>query len=436
MEIIILLILIILNGFFSLSEIAIVSGKTTRLEQMRNAGRKGAATALKLREDSEMFLSAVQVGITLISLITGAYGSVSVSAYLMPLIEMVVVLKPYAYVISISVTMITITYISIVLGELVPKTIALSNPEKVASVVAPIIRFFSKLFYPFVKLLSGSTKLVTSAIGVEKQAEHMTEYELRQMIKTASVEGVIEEEQTDIHENVFHFSDKRAMHLMTHRIEIEWIDLNDSEEILRAEINTCQHSKVICARESLDHLCGVLNTRDYFKATIAGENFSVEDLVVQPVVIHEKTPAPSVLKLLKQNSTHLCVVVDEYGDFEGIVTLHDIMENFIGLIPDEGETEEPHYFVRDDGSVLINGDTPIEILGHIIEDFNVDFEQIDYSTVAGFIIDRINEIPKEGDKLQYHEYEFEIMDMDSNRIDKVLISRKNELEEDRKLDVK
>lgn len=430
MEIFILLILIILNGFFSLSEIAIVSGKTTRLEQMRNAGSKGAATALKLREDSEMFLSAVQVGITLISLITGAYGSVSVSAYLMPIIEMVAVLRPYAYVLSITVTMITITYISIVLGELVPKTIALSNPEKVASIVAPIIRFFSKLFYPFVKLLSGSTKFVTGVIGVEKQAEHMTEYELRQMIKTASVEGVIEEEQTDIHENVFHFSDKRAMHLMTHRIEIEWIDLNDSEEVLRAEINACQHSKVICARESLDHLCGVLNTRDYFKASIAGEKFKVEELVVQPVVIHEKTPAPSVLKLLKQNSTHLCVVVDEYGDFEGIVTLHDIMENFIGLIPDEGETEEPHYFIRDDGSVLINGDTPIEILGHIIEDFNVDFEQIDYSTVAGFIIDRINEIPKEGDKLRYHDYEFEIMDMDSNRIDKVLILRKNEPEED------
>ena len=246
MEIIILSILILFNGFFSLSEIAIVSSKTTRLEQYRSTGKKGAVTALRLRSDSEMFLSAVQVGITLISLITGAYGGISLAENVVPFFAKFDILRPYAHGISIVLIMFLITYFSIVLGELVPKTIALGNPEKVAIRVAPLINFFSKMFYPFVKLLSASTKLITTTFGFEKQSEHMTESELRQMIKTASMEGIIEEGQNDIHEKVFNFSDKRARHLMTHRIEVEWLGLNETEEEIRNEIENCQHSKIVC----------------------------------------------------------------------------------------------------------------------------------------------------------------------------------------------
>ena len=429
MEILVLSILFLFNGFFSLSEIAIVSSKTTRLEQHRGTGHKGAATALKLRAESEMFLSAVQVGITLISLITGAYSGVSLAGNVTPFFEQFDALRPYANGISIVVIMFLITYFSIVIGELVPKTIALGNPEKVAIRVAPLIHFFSKLFYPFVKLLSASTKLITSTFGIEKQSEHMTESELRQMIKTASLEGIIEEGQNDIHEKVFNFSDKRARHLMTHRIEVEWIDLNESEEEIREEIENCQHSKIVCCHDTLDNLAGVLLIRDYYKAILLKKEFKVEDLITQPVVIHEKTSAPIVLKNLKQSSSHFCVVVDEYGDFQGIVTFHDIMENLVGLIPDEGEIEEPDYFVREDKSVLINGDAPIETLTEIIKELDVDFELIDYATVAGFIIDQVNEIPRVGDKIEYLDYTLEIVDMDGNRIDKILITKKQDQEE-------
>ncbi|MHB9057026.1 MAG: hemolysin family protein [Paludibacteraceae bacterium] len=429
MEIVILSILILFNGFFSLSEIAIVSSKTTRLEQYRNSGSKGAAIALKLRSNSEMFLSAVQVGITLISLITGAYSGVSLAENVTPHLEQFDAIRPYANIISIVVIMFLITYFSIVIGELVPKTIALGNPEKVAIRVAPLINFFSKLFYPFVKLLSASTKLITTSFGIQKQSEHMTESELRQMIKTASLEGVIEEGQNDIHEKVFNFSDKRARHLMTHRIEVEWVDLDESEEEIRKDIDNSQHSKIVCCRETLDNLAGVLMIRDYYKAVLERKDFRVADLLVQPVVIHEKTAAPKVLKMLKQNSSHFCVVVDEYGDFQGIVTFHDIMENLVGLIPDEGEIEEPDYFVREDKSVLMNGDAPIEVLSDVISELDVDFELIDYATVAGFIIDQINEIPKVGDKIEYLDYTFEVVDMDGNRIDKILISKKKDQKE-------
>lgn len=425
MELLIILLLILINGFFSLSEIAVISSKETRLNQARLTGSKGAVTALKLRDDSENFLSSVQVGITLVGLITGAYSGISLAGYITPFFDKIDSLRPYSHGISISLIMFLTTYVTIVIGELVPKTIALNNPEKVAVKVAPLINIFSKIFFPFVKLLAVSTTFITNLLGIKKTADSMTETELRQMIKTASLDGVIEKDQTNIHEKVFNFSDKRAIHLMTHRIEVEWIDLEETEEEIRKEIEGYQHNKIICCNGSLDNLVGVLLVKDYYKALISGNDFLVKSLVVQPVVIHENTSAPKVLEQMKHHRTHICVVVDEYGDFEGIITFHDIMENLVGLLPDEGEVVEPDYFVRDDKSVLINGDAPIEVMSSIIDDFDIDFELIDYSTVAGFVIDQINEIPKVGDKINYLDYIIEIVDMDGNRIDKVLIWKTN-----------
>ena len=425
MELIILFILILLNGFFSLSEIALVSSKESMLEQFRQNGKKGADIALKLREDSEKFLSAVQVGITLISLITGAYGGMSLAQNVAPFIAQFESLRPYAPGIAIVIIMFLITYVSIVIGELVPKTVALSNPEKVAVRVAPLINFFSKLFYPFVQLLSTSTSLITKLLGIEKQTEHLTESELRQMIKTASMEGVIEKEQNEIHEKVFYFSDKKAKHLMTHRTEVCWLDLDEPEEDIRKEIFESQHSKIVCCHEALDNFQGILFVKDFYKALAQGDSFKVDDLLLSPIVVHENTSAPKVLEQLRRSNSHFSVVVDEYGDFEGIITLHDIMENLVGYILEEGEENEPDYFVREDKSVLVNGDSPIEVLTEIFDDFVVDFDEIDYSTVAGFVIEQINMIPKVGDQLQYMDYTIEIMDMDGNRIDKVLISKSN-----------
>lgn len=425
MELLIILLLILINGFFSLSEIAVISSKETRLNQARLTGSKGAVTALKLRDDSENFLSSVQVGITLVGLITGAYSGISLAGYITPFFDKIDSLRPYSHGISISLIMFLTTYVTIVIGELVPKTIALNNPEKVAVKVAPLINIFSKIFFPFVKLLAVSTTFITNLLGIKKTADSMTETELRQMIKTASLDGVIEKDQTNIHEKVFNFSDKRAIHLMTHRIEVEWIDLEETEEEIRKDIEGYQHNKIICCNGSLDNLVGVLLVKDYYKALISGNDFLIKSLVVQPVVIHENTSAPKVLEQMKHHRTHICVVVDEYGDFEGIITFHDIMENLVGLLPDEGEVVEPDYFVRDDKSVLINGDAPIEVMSSIIDDFDIDFELIDYSTVAGFVIDQINEIPKVGDKINYLDYIIEIVDMDGNRIDKVLIWKTN-----------
>jgi len=423
MEIFILAVLILLNGLFSLSEIALVSSKRSRLEQYMAEGRKGAKTALRLLENSGNFLSAIQVGITLIGIVTGYYGGISLADEVTPLFEQIGFLNGYADEAALILTILLITYFSIVIGELVPKTIALSNPEKIAIRIAPVISFISKIFYPFVKFLSSSTMLIVKLMGITRKREPITESELRQMIKIASREGVIEKEQNRIHEKVFYFSDKRAKHIMTHRTEVEWINLKKSEEAIKSEILATRHSKILCCNGSLENFTGVLYIKDYLIALNSDKTVKIRDLLVQPLILPDSSDAHNVLDLFKKKLTQFCVVVNEYGSFEGIITLHDIMENILGDLPEEGKPYEPDIFIRDDKSVLVNGDAPAEILDGIIEGFTIDFEKVDYSTVAGFVFSKINKIPQIGDKIEFAGYSIEIVDIDGNRIDKILIRK-------------
>jgi putative hemolysin len=423
MEIIILIILILINGLFALSEIALISSKRSRLEQRKMEGSKGATVALKLIDNSENFLSAIQVGITLIGIVTGVYGGMNIADDIAPLFQDIEFIKSYANEIALSLTVVIITYFSIVIGELVPKTIALSNPEKIAVIVAPIIYYFSGAFYPFVKLLSISTNFVNKLIGIKKQKEQITEAELRQMIKVASIEGVIEKEQNLIHEKVFYFADKKAKHIMTHRTDIEWIDINKTNEEIKRELLEAQHSKLVCGQGSLDNFKGIIYLKDFYKLISGNEDFKIDTLIVDPLIVPENLDAQKVLDLFRKKKVHICYAVNEYGGFEGLITLHDIVENIIGQIPDKGETYEPDMFVRDDDSILVSGDAPIEILREIIADLTIDFENIDYSTVAGFVLNQIDRVPQVGDKFEYFEFSFEIVDIDGAKIDKILITK-------------
>ncbi len=423
MEFIVLTILIILNGFFALSEIALVSSKKARLEQKRKEGSKGAKIALKLLGKSENFLSAIQVGITLIGIVTGVYGGMNIADDVTPFFQSIEFTNEYASQIALTLTVVIITYFSIVIGELVPKTIAISNPEGIAIRIAPIINYFSILFYPFVRLLSLSTNIINRAIGVKVASEHFAEAELRQMIKNASYEGVIEKEQNIIHENVFYFADKKAKHIMTHRTDVEWIDIDKSTSEISDVLKKIQHSRVVCCNGSLDNFKGILYLRDFFIATSSNKTIDINTLIVEPLVISPNIEAQKVLTLLRQEKTHTCCVIDEYGGFEGLITLHDIIENIVGQIPEEGEVFEPDVYVRDDQSVLVSGDAPIEVLTEVIEGFEVDFSKIDYSTVAGYVFKQIDKIPQIGDKFCCNGYSIEIVDIDGKIIDKVLITK-------------
>jgi len=423
MELLILGILILLNGFFALSEIALVSSKKSRLEQLKNEGRKGSRMALKLHKDSGNFLSAIQVGITLIGIITGVYGGISIADDITPFFLQFDALAKSAYEISLTITVLTITYFSIVIGELVPKTIALSNPEKIAIRIAAPVYYFSLLFYPFVKLLSFSTSLIAKLVEIKKKPEYVTEAELRQLLKIASREGVIEKEQNLIHQKAFYFSDKKARHIMTHRMEVEWIDINESPDNIRENILKSRHSRLVCSKDSLDNFQGILIVRDFLSEDINAGDFNMTRLLTEPLIVPESAEAHNVMNQFKQKHTHFCIVVNEYGSLEGIITLHDILENLVGEIPEEGETTEPDIFIRDDKSYLVSGDAPVEILDGVFDNYRTDLENIDYSTVAGFVLSNINKVPQIGDKFTFMDSVIEIVDIDGRRIDKILIRK-------------
>ncbi len=424
-ELLILSTLFLLNGFFALAEIALVSAKKARLEQLSSKGNRGADIALQLQENSEDFLSAIQVGITLIGIITGAYGGANLADDIAPLFEKVTWLAPYANAIAISIAIMFITYLSIIIGELVPKTLALSNPESMACRVAPFINRFSKILYPFVKFLAGSTHFIIRLLGIKKADDRISETELRQMIKTATNDGVLEDYENMMHEKVFYFSDKKAIHLMTHRSEINVIDLNYKHSHIKKIIDKSPYNKVLCTENSYEKILGILYLKDYYKAVSLGKDFDIKNLVQKPLIVHERMHAYKVLSLMRKNRCNASVVVDEYGDLQGIITLYDIMSNLVGEIYEEGETDEPDVLVRHDGSILIEGDAPIEILAEILDSFSIDFNEIAYATIAGFILDQLSHIPQVGEKFDFNKWTFEVVDLDGPKIDKVLIYKTN-----------
>lgn len=424
-DVFIIFLLILLNGFFALSEIAIVSTSKNKLEAERKAGKKGAKRALMLRADPDKFLSSVQVGITLIGTINGAYGGQAFAVYLVPFFQQFPSVAPFADAISMTIVVFLITYVSIVIGELVPKTVALNNPERMAIAVAPTIHVVSIIFFPFVKLLSVSTGFVNRLIGLKPKVEVISEIELRAMLKVASHEGVIDVEENIIHEQVFYFSDKRAIHLMTHRTDVEWVNIGKSrKEVIESLLQT-KHSKILACRSKIDDFVGTISMRDFLLRLNKNESFTIEELIMEPIIVPNNLPAQKVLENFKNNHKFVAVVVDEYGGLDGIITIHDIFENLVGAIPEETENEQtdPLFFIREDHSALVSGEAPIEILFQLDEDFVVDFDKIDYSTVAGFVFECINKIPAVGDQFEYDNLHFEIVDVDGNKIDKVLVTK-------------
>lgn len=423
-NLLIILLLILLNGFFAMSEIAVVSAKTTLLEIERKKGSKGAETALKLKANPDTFLSSVQLGSTLIGIVNGAYGGTTLSRYLVPLFENSTQLAPYAESISIALVIITITYLSIVIGELVPKTIALNNSTKISIVVSRPFYWISTVFFPFVRFLSVSTNLFNRLIGVKTSSDVVSEIELRALLKTASLEGVIEMEENIIHEQVFYFSDKRTRHIMTHRTDVEWVDLSKTQPEVINNLLKARHSRILACDKTLDDFKGVIVMKELLLELHEKEQIDLNELIRKPLIVPASLRAQKLLDRFRQNHNSLAVVVDEYGSVDGIVTLHDIIENLVGSLPDEDEVEEPDVFIRNENSALISGDAPIEVLTNFIEDFVIDFESIDYSTVAGFVLAHINKIPQVGDTFEYEDIIFEIVDIDGNKIDKVMTTKK------------
>jgi putative hemolysin len=421
MDFLLLFILTAINGFFALAEIAVVTARSTRLKKMKGEGVWGADSALHLQQDPKYFLSTIQVGITLVVLIMGVFSGTGLSRKLESFFSYIQMPSSISHHLALILSLFFITYISILLGELVPKTIALSRPEKVACKVSPIAYFLSYLFFPFAKLLAVSTGWLTGLMGFSEPQHDFSAAELRQMVRTASEKGVIDDTQKALHEKVFYFADKRAKHLMTHADNLEYVDLLQSHEAIHSQILQFEHSKIICVEGQLSNITGIIKQREYLKAYAIHPAPNLSELIYTAHLVDENKMAEEVLQFMRFNNIIVCLVTRDGGQVVGLISLSDIFEALVGQIATEQSPYDPPFFEREDGSVLINGDAPIEILEQILPNYSVDFDQTSYSSVGGFLNGKFEGKSRVGARLTLREHVLEIVDMDGRFIDKVLV---------------
>ncbi|MBC5992841.1 hemolysin family protein [Pontibacter cellulosilyticus] len=424
MEFVIILILTLFNGYFAMSETALVSVRKSRVEHKAEKGNARARVILQLQKNPENFLSSIQLGITLIGIVAGAYGGTTLAGKVAPYIGRVDALAPYAFEVAITLLVIFITYFTIVVGELIPKTLALRNTLAVALFVAPSIRFFTSVTYPLVRLLSGTTNFLIKIfrINPKNPSQTVTEEELRHMLRVAGREGVLEHEEEQIHQNIFSLYDQRNSSLMTPRASVLWIEAHTPLKAIHEAILQSNHSKFPVCEGTIDQIIGILSAKD-FLAHMHNPGFDLNTILKAPVFVSDSMLAVNTLRLFRQEKQYLGIVVDEHSTVEGIITLHDIMEAIVGDIPDIGEEAEPAIYVREDGSILISGITTVARLNDYLGYKFIPEDSKLYTTLAGFMLHQLAQVPHIGDKLQNDGYLLEVIDMDGSRIDKILLSK-------------
>jgi len=418
-EVFIILALIILNGLFSMAEIALISSRRARLESQAARGDDDAKKALELSNHPDSFLSTVQIGITVISVLTGIFSGDSFKQPLREWLERFEVIRPYSASIATTLIVIVLTYVSLVLGELVPKRIGLSNPEKIAKLAVKPMRVVMWITYPFIWFLSKSAFLILKILGVRGNETQVTEDEIKAIISEGTEHGAIEEAEQEIIERVFHLSDRNITSLMTHRTDIVWLDGNKTVGEVKKDLTELVHSIYPVCEEEIDNIKGVVSLKELFSADTDATVFSI---MKKAMYVPENNTAYQVLEKFRQTKIHQCFIVDEYGTVQGLMTLNDILEAIVGDIPQE-EDEDYEIVQRADGSFLVDAQIPFyDFLARFNKtEWMLEGDQ-DFDTLAGFIIHEMKKIPATGDTLTWKVFELEIIDMDNHRIDKVLVS--------------
>lgn len=422
-DILIVLLLIALNGLFVMSEMAIVSVRKVRLQQMANSGSKKARVALDLANAPNQFLPTVQIGITLLAIVSGAFGETTFSKRVEPIFLQIPFLAPYSQPIATVVSILLITYLTLIIGELVPKRLALNNPEPIAALVAIPMRMLSKIGSPAVSLLSYSTDLVLRLLGITPSTEpQVTEEEIKVLIEQGTEAGTFEEAEQDMVQRVFRLGDRRVSALMTPRPDIVWLDLEDSAEENRQKMLDSAHSRFPVCQGGLDNVIGVIHVTDLLSRSLAGQALDLTAQLRRPLFVPESTRGLKVLELFKQFTNHIALVVDEYGVIQGLVTLNDILVELVGDIPSVENEDEPQAVQREDGSWLLDGMLPVE---EFFELFNIEELSSDqrgsYHTMGGFVITNLGRIPAAAEHFEWNGLRLEVVDMDGNRVDKVLV---------------
>lgn len=404
-----------------MSEAAVISARKARLQQLAEAGNAQARAALELATHPNQFLATVQIGITLVGILAGAFGGATLAEEIASRLSVIPFLAPYSEVIGVGIVVLGLTYFSLIIGELVPKRLALNNAERIASFVAAPMRALSSIAAPVVRLLSVSTDIVIRFLGVKPSTEpSITPEEIKILIEQGTESGQFEETEQDMIEGVLNLDERQVGAFMTPRTQIVWFDLEDSPQDIRRKIVASQHSRFPVIKDSLDNVLGIVRAKDLLTQLLAGQPLDLKALLRPPLFVPESTSALKVLELFKQKGTHLALIVDEYGGIHGIVTHNDILEDIAGNIPSTGEPAEPEATRREDGSWLLDGLLPIDKLKEIF-DFEKLPDEEHYRTVGGFVMSQIRSIPSVGQRFEWGKLCFEVVDMDRHRVDKVLV---------------
>lgn len=427
MEIIILLALIFINALFVMSEIALVSARKSRLENQAEKGDLKARKALELSNSPEKFLSAAQIGITLIAILTGVYSGERFGQQLKPHIESIELLKPYAETIATSIVVIIVTFLSIIFGELIPKQIGLLRAEKIAKLVAGPMNGFALMTHPIVWMLNKISNLFFRLFNIKKSNDDaVTEEEIKTLIGEGTQAGTIDEAEQEIIERVFHLGDRNITSLMTHRSDIIWFNLDDNEDKIKEKIIGEPHSVYPICDGEIDNLKGVVSIKDLY---VSPDSTLFKELMQPALFVPENNSPYQVLEKFKESRLHSCFIVDEYGSILGLITLNDILEAIVGEMP---QPDVPDYQIieREDGTYLIDGQIPFyDFLSRFDKAEWMNEGEHDFDTLAGFILHQLEKIPKPGAKLDWKGFKIEVVDMDGHRIDKVLVQISEALRE-------
>ncbi len=426
-EILIILGLIFLNGIFSMAEMALVSSRKTKLETQAAKEDKKAKEALKLINKSDAFFSTVQIGITLIGILTGIFSSEALKTDLIVYLERFDWIRPFANGAATAIIVVILTYFTLVLGELVPKRIGLSRPEGIIKLIASPMRMLSTITYPFVWLLTKSTFYTIKFLNIKGKDNQVTEEEIKAIIHEGTEQGTIEEAEQEIIERVFHLGDRNITSLMTHRNDIVWFNLNNDKDKLKEIIVTEPHSVYPVCEDHIDDIKGVVSVKDLYLYESATPLLNI----MRPALfVPENNTAYHVLERFKESKIHCCFVVDEYGSLLGMITLNDILEAIVGDIP-QPDGEDYEIVKREDGTFFVDGQIPFyDFLSRFEKTDWINEGEQDFDTLAGFILHQLERIPFTGDKLEWRGFTFEIADMDGHRIDKVLVTPSEEIKKE------
>lgn len=423
MEIAIILLLTALHGFLVLGKIALITAKRAKLESEKANGSRNAALAVSLLDHSDHFLLAMQIGITVLSIVEGAYAGLKLSGWLVPLTSNISALAPYAGSISMVVVITLVSCLVLIVGEVAPKFIAVQYSESIVFAFVPILHLFTRVLRPVSVFLNWATKVFLRILLIKPTEEqHISAEEIKHMVKKANQQGVLEQKESEFIQNILRFADRDAYTIMTHRNDLEWLDIHAPAEENDKIIRESGFTKFLVCDGSIENILGVLKLRDYID-NCHKPGFDLRQIMAPPLYVPETMNALKILERFRNQRNYFAVVVDEYGSIQGIITLHDLTENIFGALPDVDDVEDPDIVTREDGSLLVEGGIPIDELRETVNIKEFDLQDADYATLAGYILHKLGEIPKAGEHFESEGYRFEIMDMDKSKIDKVLISK-------------